>query len=355
MKDQYGRTVDYMRISVTDRCNLRCVYCMPEGIEKVSMDKLLTYEEILYVVRAAVVCGITRFKLTGGEPLVRKGIEKLVAGMKQIQGVEQVTLTTNGILLKDYLPKLLDAGLDAVNISLDTMDRAEFKAITGSDSLPEVLEGLNEVVEANIPVKVNATVWTGKTSKMSEPDEIGKLDMTGESDETEWEPLLFLARDMPVDVRFIELMPIGAGASFSCISTEEIKNQIFERYSGVEEDSSPHGNGPASYIRIPGFKGSIGFISAVHGKFCDRCNRLRLTSMGMLKPCLCYGEGIDVSGILRPGDSLGISASSENGDDVMMGLLTEAVKKAVLMKPAGHCFENPMYITEHKKMNEIGG
>lgn len=325
MKDSYGRKIDYMRISITDRCNLRCRYCMPEGIEQVPMSDILTYEEIIRVCRAAARAGIRKLKITGGEPLVRLGCPELIGKLKKITGIEQVTMTTNGVLLAELLPELLDNRLDAVNISLDTMDRDIYQQITGRDELPQVMEGIKKAIESGIPVKANAVLQKGINEK-------------------EWKGLAELTKESSMDVRFIEMMPIGYGKEYQTIYNEDILAKLKEREPELYEDISVHGNGPAVYYRIPGAKGSIGFISAMHGKFCGNCNRLRLTSMGKLKPCLCFGDSIDLREILR-----------ESGGESVDELLYQAVCEAVRMKPEQHRFEALSDITEQKKMVQIGG
>ena len=192
MKDLYGRTIDYMRISITDRCNLRCRYCMPDGIEWIPMDEILTYEQIETVCRVAVSLGINKFKITGGEPLVRKGCPELIGSIKQIPGVEQVTITTNGILLKEQLDRLILAGVDGVNVSLDTLDAEKFKQITGFDLLDRVEASIQSAVAKGLRVKINTVLQSGVN-------------------EDEWKGLMDLAKDQRLDVRFIEMMPIGYG------------------------------------------------------------------------------------------------------------------------------------------------
>lgn len=325
MRDSYGRKIDYMRISITDRCNLRCRYCMPEGIEQVPMSDILTYEEIIRVCRAAARAGIRKLKITGGEPLVRLGCPELIGKLKDIPRIEQVTITTNGVLLEELLPKLLDNALDAVNISLDTMNRDTYRQITGRDELPRVVEGIKKAIESGIPVKVNAVLQR-------------------DINEGEWKELVELTRKYSLDVRFIEMMPIGYGKEYQTIYNEDVLGKL----KGIEPelcvDNSVHGNGPAVYYRIPGAKGSIGFISAMHGKFCGNCNRLRLSSMGKLKPCLCFGDNIDLRKILRESDK-------ESADK----LLYQAVLEAIRMKPEQHKFEVVSDITEQKQMVQIGG
>ena len=321
MRDTYGREINYLRISVTDKCNLRCRYCMPEGVRLLPMDNLLTMEEITQIVRCGVGLGIDRVKLTGGEPLVRRGIPELMRLLRGVEGLKQVTMTTNGILLRQFLPDLTKYGLSAVNISLDSLDRDIYRQITGYDQLPEVLAAIDAALASGLRVKVNAVL------------------LRGVNDEA-WKDLLQLAKDLPVDVRFIELMPIGEGAGFAGLPNDALFDRIKACYPEIVHDPGIHGNGPAVYYRIPGFEGSIGFISAMHHKFCDRCNRIRLTAMGMLKPCLCYAESTDLKMILR-----------EQGQ----AAVCEAMKKAIFSKPRAHCFETKEKITEDHLMSSIGG
>ncbi|MCC8127158.1 MAG: GTP 3',8-cyclase MoaA [Clostridiales bacterium] len=321
MKDAYGREINYLRISITDRCNLRCRYCMPEGISCVPMDEILTFEEIERVCREAVDLGITRFKITGGEPLVRLGCPSLIGMIKKIPGVDQVTMTKNGVELKKYLPELKAAGLDAVNISLDTLNPEKFLTITGYDRLTKVLESLQAAVDAGLRVKTNTVLQRGMN-------------------DGEWEKLMLLAKDQHLDVRFIELMPIGYGADGSMVSNPDLIERIRKKYPQVQHDSAFHGNGPAVYCRIPGWQGSIGFISAIHGKFCAQCNRIRMTAVGEIKPCLCYEESFDIRNALRCGTK----------EDVR-----EVLLRAIRTKPQMHCFEKREAVTEKKLMAKIGG
>ena len=323
LEDTYGRVIDYLRISVTDRCNLRCRYCMPDGIEQLPMAEILSYEEIVFICARAAELGIDRFRITGGEPLVRKGCVTLAAMLKKIPGVRQVSLTTNGVLLAEHLDGLLEAGIDAVNISLDTTDREQYKAITGRDEAERVLAAVR-LAAGKLPVKINCVVQRGV-------NEDAPVRLAG------------LAREMPVDVRFIELMPVGAARDLRTVPNAEVLRGIEQYYGQSTEDPEKRGNGPAVYRRLDGFAGRIGLISAVHGKFCDTCNRLRLTSAGELKPCLCYGDVLPLRGILRDG---------EPGKEER---IREKIREAVKAKPAAHCFEHKTGITEHREMVRIGG
>lgn len=312
-----------MRISVTDRCNLRCRYCMPEGIESIPMKELLTYEEIAFVCAQAVSLGIDRFRITGGEPLVRKDCVALVSLLKKIPGIESIAMTTNGVLLQEYLQNLLDAGLDAVNISLDTLDRGQYQAMTGMDELERVLASVR-LAAGKLPVKINCVICSGVNDDA--PPELAAL-----------------ARELPVDVRFIELMPIGAAKGMETVPNAAVFAMIRAKYGKMEEDPVSGGNGPALYCRPEGFAGRIGFISAIHGKFCRDCNRLRLTSTGELKPCLCYSDTVPLREILRDGRT-----DKEER-------IREKIREAVQLKPQAHCFEQAENVTEKRRMNLIGG
>ncbi len=327
MKDHFGRNIDYMRISVTDRCNLRCRYCMPNGIEWLPMSEILTLDEILEIVRTAVPLGITKFKVTGGEPLVRFNCAWLIGEIGKVPGVREVTMTTNGVQLADYLPALKEAGLRHVNVSLDTLKPDVFKEITGRDNLAAVLRGIHAAIDAGMQVKVNTVLQK-------------------DLNESEWPALAALAQELPVDVRFIEMMPIGYGRESAGINNRQLLELLRKQYPGMQEDTRTHGNGPAVYYEIPGFRGTVGFISAIHGKFCGECNRIRLSSIGRIKPCLCFNDSVDLRGILRDAEF----SPAERREE-----LKRAIEKAVSMKPESHTFEKPQSVTEEKQMVQIGG
>lgn len=322
MIDQYGRRIDYMRISITDRCNLRCKYCMPDGIVNTPHSEILTYEEILRIVHEAVKLGITKFKITGGEPLVRLGCAELVAKIKMASGVEQVTMTTNGLLLGKVLNELLDAGLDAVNISIDTLDEAKYNRLTGyqGHAAGELMELLQRCTEIKLKTKINAVLL--------------------EENKRELADLATIAEKLPIDVRFIELMPIGMGAVMKGASPDEALLSLKERWPDLHSVDEKRGNGPAHYYASDSLIGRIGFIDAVSHSFCKDCNRIRLTSTGQLKPCLCYDTSTDLRAVLR------------SGHDEKLG---EALKKAVFSKPRAHCFDTRSDITEQNSMSQIGG
>lgn len=324
MVDLQNRKIDYLRVSVTDRCNLRCVYCMPEnGVTPVTHDEILTYEEILRVCDCASQLGVRKIKLTGGEPLVRPGFVGLVRAVKALPFIEQVTLTTNGVLLYEMLDELADAGLDAANISLDTLDAKQFQNITRRDELLRVKKSIDKALEKNIKVKINVLPVR----------ELNAGSLTA---------LAMLAKENPVDVRFIELMPLGCGKGFTPIPTEKIKSELERAFGPLIPFDGTRGNGPAEYASLNGFQGKIGFISAVSHEFCASCNRVRLTSTGFLKLCLDYNTGVDLKAPLRSGVS-----NTE---------LTQMMKKAILNKPVHHNFSGTAAgDTETKGMSQIGG
>lgn len=323
MLDRYGRVINYLRISVTDRCNLRCCYCMPEGVQDVGMKNILTFEEIWEIVRTGVSLGITHIRITGGEPLMRKGCVDLIRGIREIPGVETITMTTNGVLLENYGKQLKEAGVDGVNISLDTLDPEEFYKITGKRELQEVLAGIRAVKTAGLPVKLNAV-------NRKELDPI---------------PLVRYAQEENLPIRFIEMMPVGYGKKYVGRSNEELRETLEAVCGKAEcmtnrEELSRMGSGPAVYYQFSDLKVPVGFISAIHGKFCDTCNRVRLTAEGYLKLCLCYDEGEDLRRVLREGEK-------EN--------LRTIMEQTIFRKPAAHCFEHPAEMTETHEMVKIGG
>lgn len=329
MKDSFGREIDYIRISITDRCNLRCSYCMPKkGIELAPSKDILTFEEIVQICHGAAELGIRKFKITGGEPLVRPDCPQLVGMIKRLPGVRQVTLTTNGVLLDQYLDRLLENGLDAVNVSLDTLNKKVYRQITGFDKLLAVKTSISKAAEKGLRVKINSVLQKGINDR-------------------EWMSLAELAKEMPADVRFIEMMPIGLGKKYEGVPGKAVLLNLKKKYPGIRPDDTFHGNGPAEYYRIPGFAGSIGFISAVHGQFCESCNRIRLTAKGELKPCLCYETSVDTKKILR-------SLVYVNHEE-KMDRLKDMIRQAVRQKPERHCFEAEDQITEGRQMVQIGG
>ena len=324
MKDKYGREIDYLRISITDRCNLRCVYCMPEeGICQVSHKEILTYDEIQRICSCITTLGIKKIKLTGGEPLTRKNCSTLVKTLKELPGIEKVTLTTNGMLLKEQMKELAEAGIDNINISLDTLNEAKFKKITRREGLSKVLEGLEEALKyPEIGLKINCV------PVIEEPENLVAIAK--------------LAKEYPIHVRFIEMMPIGYGKEFLFRGESEICEILEKAYGRMTPISKRYGNGPCHYYEISGFLGKIGFISAMTHKFCDQCNRVRMTAEGYLKACLQYQTGISLKDLIRNG------CTDEE--------LTQAMKKVIWEKPVGHHFTSGnIEEDEMKLMSQIGG
>lgn len=324
MIDAHGRTIDYIRISITDRCNLRCQYCMPEELPSINHTEILRFEEMLEICRHAVSLGITKFKVTGGEPLVRRGALSFLRSLKAIPGVEQVTITTNGVLLKECLSELEDIGIDGINISLDTLSPETYFKMTRRDEFCQVWDAIVAAQASKIRTKINCVLLKG-------------------INDHEFFNLIHLARDYQLDVRFIEIMPIGYGRGFEGFDKKDLLKKIAEKYPDYQVEHKVHGNGPASYVSIPGFQGCIGFIDAIHGKFCDQCNRIRLTSDGILKLCLYYENGIDLKKLLRNG-------SSEEE-------ILAAMKKTIYKKPSEHQFHliAKEGSEEIKNMSQIGG
>lgn len=325
MIDHYNRVIDYLRISVTDRCDLRCVYCMPaEGIPPLCHDEVITYEELLRLCRIFASLGLKKIRLTGGEPLVRKNINQLVAGLKSIKGIQTVTLTTNGMELLSQLPGLLEAGLDGVNISIDALDEEIFQAITRRKGINRVKAAIAATAAVrNFNVKLNCVPQGTNDSQLV--------------------PIASLAEQFPISVRFIEMMPIGLGKELAFRSEEEVRATLEAAFGKMLPYREKLGNGPCHYFELPGFQGKIGFISAMSHKFCDQCNRVRLTSSGFLKTCLQYDNGVDLRQLLRSGVS----------DEA----LRDAIELGVFHKPACHQFHEATrgnHLEQHM-MSQIGG
>lgn len=319
MTDQFGRNIDYMRISITDRCNLRCRYCMPAGVKFLDHREILRYEEVLEIAQTAVELGIVNFKVTGGEPLARRDCADFVRRLKRLPGVRTVSLTTNGVLLSPLARELAEAGVDWVNISLDAPDRETFAAITGFDVLDRVLAGMDACEAAGLPFKLNCVLL---------PDSRDLL-----------VPLARFAQERPVDIRFIEMMPIGLGAGCTGITWAEALTILRREWPDLHPVEAYRGNGPARCYGSGTLRGRIGVIDAVSRKFCAQCNQVRLTSTGQLKPCLCYSEGTDLRKVLR----------------TCPEKLTETLREAVFHKPRAHCFDSSGDVTEKKCMSQIGG
>jgi len=324
ISDSFQRPINYLRISVTDRCNLRCVYCMPEdGVNLMSHGDILTYEEIYTVANVAAQLGINKIRITGGEPLVRTGVADLVKMLAGIDTIDDISLTTNGILLARYATELKEAGLRRVNISLDTLRPERFRQITRCGELEDTLRGIEAAHTAGLdPVKINVVVMAGVNDDEL-PDFARKTINDG------WH------------VRFIEHMPVNGEEPIATrlFAVSEMRKRI-ESLGALEPWKVDVGNGPARYFRLPGANGTIGFITPVTEHFCYQCNRLRLTADGKLRPCLLSEEEIDLREPLRRGGS---------AED-----LKELIEQAIARKPQGH------HLAEGKKRNgrpfsQVGG
>ena len=338
--DSFGRRIDYLRISVTDRCNLRCVYCMPpEGVEWKAQSEILTFEEIERFATAAVHEGISKIRLTGGEPLVRRGIVDHIRRLREMTGIEAIALTTNGTLLPKMAKDLAGAGLTRVNISLDTLDPDVYAEVTRGGKLADALAGIEAAFDAGFdPIKINVVVV-----RRLDQDLLGFAKMTF---------------DRPIHVRFIEYMPVGGEdedgvgctgetggwTAEDSVPTDEILQRIIVEgtaaglgtLEGVSADGAPGGWGPAHYYRFPGAAGTIGVISPLSHHFCAECNRLRLTADGRLRTCLFSDDELDATTVLRQGSDEDVRA---------------LIRHALDIKPESH----DMRIGTLRRMSQIGG
>ena len=327
--DAYNRPISYLRISVTDRCNLRCLYCMPpQGVPSRSHRDILRYEEIETIVQAAAELGVSKIRLTGGEPLVRLGLVDLVSMLARISGIDDLAMTTNGILLSRYAADLARAGLQRINVSLDTLRPARFKRVTRCGRLADVLGGMKAARAAGLePIKVNTVVIRGMND-----DEV--VDMARKTMEAEW------------NVRFIEVMPLGNGVMADggwrerVVTAHEIRRRIESVLGELEPAKMDVGNGPARYYRLPGAEGTLGFITPVSEHFCYQCNRLRLTADGQLRPCLLSDQEIDLRTPLREGA----------GVEELKTLLLRSIDD----KPMRHHLDE-CQLPKNRAMSEIGG
>ena len=324
--DSFGRRIDYLRISVTDRCNLRCVYCMPpEGVPWRAPNEILTFEEIERIVRATAMVGMRKLRLTGGEPLVRRDLVDLVARLAAIPGIQDIAMTTNAILMTQLAEALAQAGLKRINVSLDTLRPERFRRISRFGSLDKVLAGIEAAERAGLaPIKINAVVLRGINE-----DEV--LDLAR------------LTIRRPWHVRYIEAMPLDGNLAVEekgFISADEIMEMLGE-LGGLEECSGPNGNGPARYYRLPGALGTIGVISPMSHFYCESCNRVRLTADGRLRLCLFDDNEVDLRSPLRAG------ASAEE--------IAEIFRRAILTKPERHHLVVGQSNCNLRALSQIGG
>ena len=325
LSDSFQRPINYLRISVTDRCNLRCIYCMPaEGVRLMSHEDILTYEEIYTIAQAAAELGIKKVRLTGGEPLVRLELAQLIKMVAQIEAIDDISLTTNGTLLARHAAELKQSGLGRVNISLDTLKPDRFKSITRSSfNIGDVLEGIDVARSVGLnPVKLNVVVMSGVND-----DEL--IDFATKSIEED------------LHVRFIEFMPLNGMSTTALyfVSASEMRRRL-ELLGELEPCLPSIGNGPAKYFRFPRAKGTVGFITPVSEHFCIHCNRLRLTADGKLRPCLLAEDEIDLKQPLRNGVS-----SAE---------LKQLIERAVVNKPLRHYLAEG-YVPKDRPFSQVGG
>lgn len=318
MKDTYGREINYLRLSVTDLCNLRCQYCMPEeGIPKKAHNEMLRFEEMTRIVQACVDLGINKVRLTGGEPLIRRDIVDLVKFIGSVEGVKDLTMTTNGTLLKSLAKPLKEAGLNRINISVDTFNPEKYKTMTRGGNVNDVIESMKVAIEVGLyPIRLNVVLIEGFND-----DEI--------------ESIVALTKDQEIDIRFIELMPIGDLEHKTPLGYLSNKT-VLDRVPELESDHTEDQISVAEYYRLPGGKGRIGLINPMSHKFCDRCNKIRITADGKLKPCLHTDEEIDLKSRAHDLDAL-----------------REAIKQGILEKNETHLLEEACYT--QRDMNRIGG
>ncbi len=346
MRDKFGRELTYLRVSLIDRCNLRCLYCMPHGLlNPFKEDELLTMDETAEIISIFAELGISKVRLTGGEPLLKKGVPALIRRIKNFPGpqsldrgtsvgamdspvissIREVVMTTNGVLLKTFAQDLKEAGLDRINVSLDTLDRENFKRITGLDKLDDVLNGIEAAWKAGIePIKINTVLMKGTNDK-------------------EIMDLVQFAVERAFQIRFIEWMPT-AGEIHSVrerrfLSSEFAKRLIEERYRLTPDDSNPHA--PARSFYIEGTKSRVGFISPLSNAFCSMCNRLRLKANGMMKTCLHGKEDLDIKSILRQG--------------IPREEIKENISSVAFDRPEEHFLNNPAVPHNDFVMTAVGG
>jgi cyclic pyranopterin phosphate synthase len=323
--DRFNRKINYLRICVTDRCNLRCIYCLPaEGARKLKHKEILRYEELLRIVRIGIKLGINKVRLTGGEPLFRKGVQEFIPMLAALKGLRDVSLTTNGVYLKDNLEMLKAAGIKRINVSLDSLKRSNFKSITRFDYFNEVWEGIEKARDMGFhPIKINIVAMKGIND--NEVLDFGRL-----------------AIEQPYHIRFIECMPISLESnSLAFISNSEIEKALIDAFGPLIPVIRGQNDGPAKRYRLDGGKGEIGFISAISDSFCQDCNRLRLTANGMILPCLFSNIEVDIKDPLRRG--------------CLDEELIEVFLKAVDSKPKCHALNLDSHQAVYRKMCSIGG
>ena len=333
--DNFGREISYLRVSITDRCNYRCIYCQSEKeFEFIPHQEILRFEEIVEIVQEAMNLGITKVRITGGEPLVREGIVDFIKKLREIKKLEDISLTTNAFFLSEYAEKLKDAGLNRVNISLDSLQEEKYKRITRGGSLEKALKGIDSALKAGLlPIKINTVLIRGIND-----DEV--------------EDFVRLALERPLNIRFIEFMPSGEELKNNYkdkfISVQEIKEELIKKYL-LNPIKISTANGPAKYYQIKGGQGTIGFITALSQHFCKTCNRIRLTSEGKLRPCLFSNTEVDIKQAIRK------LARDKTEGFLRKKIIRDKLKEAVRLKPEGHKLniKNQENLSFH--MSRIGG
>lgn len=325
LTDNFQRHMNYLRVSVTDRCNLRCIYCVPrESIPRLSHADVLTYEEILRIIRAGAELGITKVRVTGGEPLVRKGVINFMAGITGVEGIHDVSLTTNGVLLEKFVDDIRTAGVSRINVSLDSLNREKFHRITGGDSFSQVWRGLEKALTRGFdPIKLNVVALAGVN-------------------DDELEAFARLTFDYPFHVRFIEYMPMGKAplARERQLFGDEIKRRLLKVGKMTTVNRGAY-DGPSENYQFPGSVGKIGIIRPITRHFCHSCNRLRLTASGQIRPCLLSDIQIDIRDAVR----------GSGGDTAIRQILM----KAVSSKPDMHHLNEDASVVVKDQMTAIGG
>jgi cyclic pyranopterin phosphate synthase len=320
--DQWQRHLNYLRVSITDRCNLRCIYCRTEkNFQKLSHKEILSYEEILRIIRSAIPLGIKKVRITGGEPLVRKGVFSFLKELTALNGLEDISFTSNGVLLERYIPDIIDANIQRINISLDTLKPEKYQLITGFNQWHQVWNGLIAAHEAGIyPIKLNVVAMNG-------------------INDDEWVALAQLSQKYPFWVRFIELMPVGHSDLYNkrWVRAETIKQNIENHLGQLLPVQRKSNDGPADRYKLDSGLGEIGFIHAISYHFCQTCNRIRLTANGQIRSCLLSDKTKDIRSLIRNGCS----------DEKIQNCLIAAVK----LKPMSHMNQE----TVHEQMVRIGG
>ena len=323
MKDKTGRKIDYLRLSITDRCNLRCTYCMGnKDIQFLPREEILTPDEIQNIVSIFTQLGIENIRITGGEPLVRRNFKEIVRKIRELKDVKEISITTNGIELEENLDFLKEMDITSINVSIDSLNPQLYREITGGGNLSKVLSAIKKALALNFKrVKINVVIVKGKNDE-------------------EIMDFVKLSEEYPLDIRFIELMPIGMGKEYERVSNDEIL-ELIKREKNLVKVDERMGSGPAVYYKVEGAKGAIGFINPISHNFCELCNRVRITPEGFMKLCLHSNMGVDLKKLLRDGSS--------------REKIKETIEKAIFEKPTRHRMEEKSGDFEIRLMNKIGG